>query len=277
MKKNLTLFLSLFLSALSHQASAQSTIYTQNFDFQTSLPAGWYATANAWYVDTTLGNISSGYTGASGVNNVVIKDTTATAGNDSLITADISTVGYKNITIEWGTRFSKHFADSGSTISLYWSIDSTTWNNVAYVENTNNSTWGLENDSTPIALPAGAANQPALKLMWVADIHFTPSGTYRIDDLTVTGTSTVGISEIAANTDFAKVFVNTNSEISISLSAPVTGNTYVELYDLNGKIINQSDMNTQDMMINAKNLAQGIYMVRVYDSKNNTITKVLIK
>jgi hypothetical protein len=274
------LFTSLFIVVamlVSIQASAQTSLYSQNFDGSSSLPAGWYASANSWFNDTTLGNISTGYHGASGSNNIAIKDTTGRLGLDSLITGAISTVGYDNIAVEWGTRFSKHFADSGSTVSLYWSVDGTTWTNVSYVENANNSNWELENDSTPIMLPSGAANQAALWLMWVADIHFTPSGTYRIDDLNITGTALTGINNISSNEDFAKIYTTSNSEINVSVKQPVTESLHVEVYDLSGRVVMKANMNTQSLSIDAHTVAGGLYLVKVSDSDHSVVTKVVLK
>jgi len=273
MKKILAPILFLLLSMA---ASAQTIISYQSFDNSPSLPAGWYATPGSWVVDTSLGNISNGYIGASGINNVEIQDTLARVGYDSLISAPISTIGYDSITVEWGSRLSKHFADSGSTISLYMSTNGTTWVNVSYIENPNNSNWYPENDSTPIMLPAGAANQASLWLMWLADIHFNTSGTYRIDDVVVAGDVMTGINTIS-NDAFAKVYVSGNSNINISIKQPVTENLNVEVYDLTGRVITRTNMDAQALSIDGSNLSEGVYLVKVSDSNNSMVTKVLVK
>jgi hypothetical protein len=276
MKNSLTLVFSLVLSMfIAGSSSAQTTLYTQNFDGSSSFPAGWYASANSWVVDTAGTNASSSYTGASGANNVAIKDTTARLGNDTLITSAIATTGYNNITIEWGTRFSKHFADSGSTIALFWTVDGTTWTPVTYTENANNSAWYLDNDSTPIALPAGAANAAALRLMWVADIHFTPSGTYRIDDLKVAGTQLPsGINSISESAPFAKVYAGNNS-INVAVAQPLTDNTTVEVYDLTGRMVTKTEMTSQN--ITTGGYTTGIYIVKVYSQTQSSTSKVVVK
>lgn len=277
MKKIFTILFAVTLFLTCQQASAQTIIYNQSFDATTMWPSGWYATPNSWYLDTTNGNISSGYNNATGGNNIVVKDTNAALGKDSLITPAISTVGYHSITVEWGARFSKHFADSGSTIGLYWSANGSAWTSISYTENTNNSLWALENGATPIALPAGAANQASLKLMWVADIHFTPSGTYRIDDLNVAGTPSTGIEDVNANDVFAHIYAGSSSNINISMQQPVTESLHVEIFDLTGSLISKTDMNTQSLTINARNLSAGLYLVRVSDSNRSTVTKVSLK
>ena len=266
-----------FLAALFNQLSAQTVIYTQNFDGSPVLPAGWYASPNSWTIDTTLGNFSTGYVGSTGINNVVIKDTTARIGNDTLMTAPISTVGYNTIAIEWATRFSKHFADSGSTVSLYWSVNGTSWTSVTYTENSNNGTWAMDNGAAPVALPAAAAGQASLQLMWVADIHFTPSGTYRIDDLSVTGTPASGISNINAENSFAKVFVSSNSLINVSLAQPLTEATSADICDLSGRLIFKANIDKQSIQVNANQFIAGTYLVKVYNSTQSMITKIVVQ
>ena len=278
MKRTLTLALTLILSVIAYYpASAQvTTVFTQSFDSTTSFTRGWYATPNSWYLDTTNGNISSGYNNATGGNNMVVKDTSARLGYDSLISPAIITSGYGSITVEWGARFSKHYADSGSTIGLYWSTNRTTWTNVSYTENTNNSTWGLENGGTPVALPAGANNQATLWLMWLADIHFTPSGTYRIDDVNVTGTPLAGINDVNADAPFVHVYTSTSS-IMISAEEALTESLSVEVYDMTGRMVTSAGMDKQSLSINTQNLSKGLYLVRVSDSVRNSVTKVSIK
>lgn len=276
MKKIFTLFFTAAaLICSSEQISAQTTIYTQNFDASSSLPANWYASPNSWGIDTTGGNASAGYTGSTGLNNVVIKDTTARLGNDSLISEPISTLGYANITVDWGGRISKHFADSGSTLALYWSANGSAWTSVSYTENTGNS-WALDNGTIPVALPVAASNQSSLRLMWVADIHFTPSGTYRIDDISVAGTSTTGINDVSAGASFAHIY-SMNTSINISLDQAPTESLTIEVYDLTGRQVYTANMNTQSLMIDAGNFSKGMYIVKASDAKRNAVSKVQVK
>jgi Secretion system C-terminal sorting domain len=274
MKRLFTIALTLVLSMAAGQLSAQTVLFTQSFDSTTSWPSGWYATPNSWYLDTTNGNISSGYNNASGGNNIVIKDTTATPGYDSLISPAINTTGHNNITVEWGARFSRHYADSGSTIGLYWSANGSAWTSVSYTENSNNSTWALENGAVPVALPAGAANQSNLKLMWLADIHFTPSGTYRIDDVSVAGTVIAGINEV--DPSFAHVYAN-GKNIYVQLMEANNQPLEIQVYDMTGRLVATAQTENQTYIINAQNLSGGIYIVKVSSSEKITTSKVSIK
>lgn len=184
------LILTICLFSFHNSSIAQTSIYRQNFDSAYALPTGWQAADSTWTIDST--NSSTGYPGASGFNNVVIQNVSAKHGYDTLFSNNISTIGYSDITLIWAARNTTHFSDSGSTISgFYWSVDNgTTWTDAPYTENGNTSTWAVDNNGTAIALPAGAANQASLRFAWVAKINNTPSGTYRIDDFNVVGTST---------------------------------------------------------------------------------------
>jgi hypothetical protein len=278
MKNIVSPLLFLILSALTgFTASAQTVLYSQNFDSTSSLPTGWYATPGSWLVDTSGGNISSGYPAASGKNNVEIQDTLARVGSDSLIFGPISTIGFPYISLDWGTRFSKHFADSGSTVSLYYSTNGTTWTQVNYIENPNNSAWKLDNDSMPVHLPAAAGDQASLWLMWVADIFFTPSGTYRIDDVIVTGSANDGIETIHADNGVAHVFVSGNSNINIAMQQPATGAAQAQVFDMTGRLMATASVNSQSIIIDASAFSTGMYLVRVSDNEKSMVTKVLVK
>jgi len=277
MKKLNTLFALSFVFGLilwSNKALAQTVIYTQNFDANYALPDGWMASDSSWKIDST--NSSTGYTGASGLNNMDISASSARLGYDTLFSSSISTVGYSSITAIWAARNTTHFSDSGSTIAAFlWSVNGgTTWTEASYTENANNSTWAIDNAGTAIALPAGAANQASLQFAWVAKIVYTPSGTYRIDDFNVGGTSTTGIAQLNDNS----VYVYTgNSAINVVSRNAVNQKLNVEVYDITGTSVSKATMNNQFMSINASNLSSGIYFVKVGDETQSSVSKVFVR
>lgn len=278
MKKNFTLSLALMLILCAGKnVLAQSILYHTDFDASSQLPSGWYATPSSWWVDTTGGNSSTGaYVGASGLNNVVIQDTVAARGNDQLVTSNISTTGFSNITLQWGCRVSKHFEDSGSHMSLYWSVNGGGWNALTYTENSPNSAWSLDNNGTAIALPSGAANAASLQIQWLGGIHFNLSGTYRIDDVVVEGTSTAGIDEPGAAA-FARIYTTSNSTVMVALEQQPQAPYQLMVCDLTGRVVYQTEMETQSLAIPKGNLVEGIYLVRLSNAAQNMISKVLIK
>ena len=174
------------LLALSSLALGQGVFpaYSQNFDASSSLPAAFTADAGAgtWTIATTTG--SSGYTGASGLNHVILTNNAAVATLNLTLNANISTVGYTGITVIWGARRTGTFTE---TVTFAWSIDGSTWTPAAYTEVASNSTWALINAGVAISLPAGAEGAANLRLRWTAT-QLSNSGTYRVDDILVKGT-----------------------------------------------------------------------------------------
>src|ERR1700752_2018141 len=157
--KKLITFIASVLFPISILNAQTTVLYNENFDADsTALPTGWTSTTGGWSVKKT--NPSSGYTGASGNVNAVIDNTASSTGMYDLISKSVSSTGYNGINVSWGARLTTHFLDSGSVIQgFYWSSNGTTWNQLSYTENSNNSTWSLDNGSAVIALPAGANNQ----------------------------------------------------------------------------------------------------------------------
>jgi len=178
---------------LSHHATAQTTIYYQNFGtaITSTLPAGWTASgAAASNITLNTASSSSGYTlstgtAASGSGNLADGAVSAVTGTATVIVSGvINTVGFSGITVQYAARATATYT---AVPAFQWSSDGITWNTIAYTAIPATSTWTLVN-STPIALPSGAAGQSNLHFMWTFTRAAT-SGNYRIDDFTVTGTA----------------------------------------------------------------------------------------
>jgi type IX secretion system substrate protein len=255
--------------------SAQTSIYSQNFDAAYAWPSGWSSSGGSWTIDST--NSSTGYTGASGLNNVVVQNVSSPSGHDTLYSKIISTVGYTSISAIWAARNTTHFPDSGSNIKgFYWSTnEGTTWNQVTYTENTNNSTWAIDNNSTVISLPGAVANNPSVQFAWIAHIYTAPSGTYRIDDFNVDGTPGTGIAPVSE--DLAYVYCINSSIVNIVSHSPLSENLNIEIYDVTGNVVNRSMMNQQSTTINASAFSSGMYFVRVSNSTQSSVSKIFIR
>jgi len=285
------------LSLTGSQLQAQTVLYYQNFDSSSALPSGWVSTyndtvvtqlneTNGWYVDTTGGNGSTGYPGASDSNNIVIKDIFP-AGTYELITNNINTSLDSNIQAIWGTRVSnKFFSNGGAIQGFYYSNNNgTTWDSLPYTEGVaNSSAWFLDNDSMPISLPASANFQATLKFKWVAVITSGSSGTYRIDDFTVTGivdsarldTVHAGITTIDQAKPSAYVYVAGNSNINIVAKNIADEKYTVEVIDVLGETMERQVMASSVLSINCSNFAAGVYLVRVSNGSSSIVTKVAL-
>jgi hypothetical protein len=271
------LFLACFM--LSNLASAQTIIYDENFDSVDTLPAGWRTNASSWYNDITNTNSSTGYTGASGLHNIVVKNDSSAPGNDSLISRSVSTLGLSNITVDWGCRNSSNFLDSGSTIvGFFWSADSgATWINIPYTENASNSTWSWDNGGTAISLPAAVDSQASLQFMWVVNIKTSAAGTYRVDDFTVASGQAAGIQSLNKAEDFAYIYLQNNASANIVLRNSFTEKVQVQMYGAAGRNVYNGTMNSQTMDVNLSTFSAGLYMVKLSTSSASMVNKIVIR
>lgn len=253
--------------------NAQTNLYNESFDGNIlNLPTGWNADTLGWIPDTASANVSTDYAGASGLENIVIKNATGKSGTFNLISKSISTVGYNTITVLFGARNTTHFSDSGSAISSFdWSTDGgVSWNPITYTNNPNNSTWALVNGGTKISLPSGVEGQANLIFRWVAQLASTSSGTYRIDDFSLEGNPASGINENIFSNAAVSIYPNPAS-CSINISIPQNGNKIILIYDLAGKKVVEIISSEKKFNVDRKNLSNGIYLLKILDEKGNLI------
>ncbi len=202
----------------------QTTLYTQSFGTGGgSLPTGWTATAgtNTWAISTA--SASSGYTGATGGNNVVATNHANLATLSLTFNNSLSTVGYSSITVIWGARRTSTFTNP---VTFEWSSNGSTWNSVSYTEVANTGTWALINSGTRLTLPVGAEGVSNLQFRWTWT-QLNNSGTYRIDDFNVQGTvsgPTITLNTIGFNGAFGYIKVG-NSSTSSSFTVSGTSLT----------------------------------------------------
>ncbi|MDB5283042.1 MAG: Por secretion system C-terminal sorting protein [Bacteroidota bacterium] len=213
------------------------------------------------------------------MRNVVVQNSSSPAGKDSLITSSISTIGYANITVNWGARNTTHFSDSGSYIQgFYWSADhGTTWNGISYTENANNSTWSLDNGGNSISLPAGASNQSSLQFLWMASIATSSSGTYRIDDFDVTGTVATDVPVVAGSERFADIYFINSKVIYIAMHRAFNEAVTMELYDISGKLLDRQMMNSPNLTIDALAFSKGMYFVKLSTASQQMVSRIVVK
>ena len=185
--KQFYLTLSLLVCMLA--GHAQTLVFSQNFDnpaFLNQLPTGWTGTADGFFVQNS--NPSTTYAGASGVQNLVVRNDTSSTGIYFVQTPAFNVNGFNLLQISYGVRNTVNFQASGSSITAFeYSLDNGgSWNAITYTNNLPNSTWSLVNNTNPINvnLPSGAST---CILRWTADIINNPNGTYRIDDVSVFG------------------------------------------------------------------------------------------
>jgi len=184
------LLLTLVAACFALSGIAQIYVINESFDAVTipALPDGWTTTTNYDIGFRTEDSNVSDYGGASGLNNVVIRNTDST-GVYVFYSSVFSTLGLINLQMSWASRVSNNFLTPGSATPLLEcsANGGVSWAPVTFTENANNSTWGVVNDSVAIALPAETFENPYVQLRWTASIVNDPSGTYRMDDVKVWG------------------------------------------------------------------------------------------
>ena len=151
----------MFLAIIS---DGQVILYTQNFDgfVAPAFPTGWIASGVGTLWKTNGTSPSSGYTGSSGNNNA---DCGSNGTSTLVFNNNLSTVGFKNITVSWGERFTA----TGIVPAFFWSSNGgATWNPVILTDVYANTNWLLVNGGTAISLPAGAEGVSNLEFKFVS-------------------------------------------------------------------------------------------------------------
>jgi hypothetical protein len=166
-------------------------VVDENFDNLTvpALPEGWTTTTNFDIGFRTEEGNNSDYTNASGLNNVLIRNSDST-GTYTFYSPVFSTVGLIDVQMIWGSRVSTNFLPSGSATPIleFSPNGGVSWTQLSYSESEGGSIWGLVNGGVPIALPAEAFENPNVQIRWTVNIISHPDGTYRMDDVKVWGT-----------------------------------------------------------------------------------------
>ncbi|MFM2224914.1 MAG: hypothetical protein RJA07_1116 [Bacteroidota bacterium] len=271
-----------FSSVLKAQNIA---IFNQNFD---SIPTGILPTSwtnglpninsNGWYADST--NFSTGYTNASGLKNIVIKNSDST-GIYELSFPTLSTIGDSNISMIWSSRVSNNFLTPGSTLpTLLFSINNgVSWDTLHYTDNAANSTWGFVNNATPINFPSKANNQNSLNIKLMISIVNNASGTYRIDDVNIYKKNIIvnpnGVNELNVQNNIALYpnpahntlqFINSNCDLKS-----------ISIYDLSGKKIISFNSNSEKQMLDISPLNPGSYLISFISTNGKISTQRFIK
>jgi hypothetical protein len=272
--RNLFLLLTLFGAMFS---KAQVTIFQESFNTSfSSFPANWVAPNLGWVADTT--NSSNGYSGASGLTNLVIRNTEA-SGTYTLISPSISTVGYENITFLWGARLTVNFPTNGSVVqAVDYSIDGgNTWVGLTYTENTNNSNWSLNNNGNRINLPSEVSNKSEVKFRWVVNIVNNTDGTYRIDDVSVMGSAIPNTISDIEQQNSIRIYVHQNQlQIHTEEKDMLMHGGVITLLDLNGNNVATYLVKEGHTSFSLPRLSSGIYIARFISSSKYISSKVII-
>lgn len=247
MKKFYSLFATVIMSVV---AFAQTTFYSENMGtptattaisantFQNGSPVTYSGTA-----DVRITSASSGYTGASGGGNIFF---TGTAGTNFVISG-INTSNYSNIQMSFGQLKSTNAASNELTVEV--SSDGNTWTPLTYTRPTGTGT----SNNYILVTPAGTIPSTAN-----LSIRFTNTNTtqWRLDDLTLTGTSTtLAVSDIKnVKGNFIKNTFVQDDEIIFGSQVKD-----VKIYNMFGQVVKTSAKDST--ILNVAELTRGNYIV----------------
>lgn len=185
--------------------NSQTSLYLENFTGVTppNLPGGWSFNSQ---IETSSSAASTGYTGASGGNNLLAKNCQPLGENRWFMVEGVSTIGAAGLTIQFGHRRTNAF---DVPITLEWSSDGSTWNTISgYNSSVATTSWSL---AGPFTLPSSAENQSNLRFRWsyTTDDNSgcaTAAPNYRIDDFQILATTLpIELTHFTANEKANKV------------------------------------------------------------------------
>ncbi|MFM2047769.1 MAG: hypothetical protein RI955_315 [Bacteroidota bacterium] len=288
MKKKLliiTFCLATFCNFSTVLKAQNVAIFSQNFDSIPTgiIPSNWTnglpnLNSIGWFADST--NFSAGYSNASGLKNIVIKNSDST-GVYELSFPNISTLGDSNISIIWSSRVSNNFLTPGSTLPiLLFSVNSgISWDTLPYTDNAANSTWGLVNNATPINFPAKASNQNSLSIKLVISIVNNASGTYRIDDMNIYKKNTVvnpnGINSLT-NKNTVTIYPNPANDVLHFINTNCNIKS-ISILDLSGKKVMNFNSISEKQTLDISSLNAGSYLISFISSNGKNNTQEFIK
>lgn len=172
---------------------AQIVLYTEDFSGATTpdLPAGWTATSSQIFTNEL--SPSSGYSNASGGNNLLSRNCNPNNEVRRFQVDGISSANHSDISVQFGHRRTNGFTPA---VTLEWSNNGVAWNPITYNSSAAGTTWALFSSAT---LPSEANNQSNLSFRWsyttsVANVPCDNfAGNYRIDDFTVKAASVLPV------------------------------------------------------------------------------------
>lgn len=257
------------LSAFSH-LDAQTAVNSENFDgvVNPAMPTNWISTdvaGTTWRTDST--NSSVGYPSATGVNNMLIRNTDP-SGTYVLTSPSISASGFKNISVTWATRVSTNFTSSGSTTPIFeYSLNGgSTWTALAYVENPANSVWAPENGGSDIPLPASADGALNLKFRWTINIVNNPNGTYRMDDFAVHGNLVNTVNDYVVLNKM-NIYPNPSTGIMTFNLENSKGLNQITITDITGKVVANMNQVECPFQWNGDTLYPGFYLATIVNER----------
>lgn len=193
---------------------------------------------------------------------------------NEFIIENINTLNKTNIILSFGVRVGRNAASNMNYLKLEQSIDGINWSPISFLAPPPNQ-WATITCNTTLL-----SNQ-LLKLRFRQEKLENDTdgyGTTSIDDIIITGTQALNISE--NNMESFKIYPNPaqdNIEIDLG-NLSFTNNWHFKISNIIGQQLNSGLITSQLTNVNLNNIqGKGIYFVNIYDNLNNLVqTKKLI-
>ncbi len=185
----------------------------------------------------------------------------------------ISTVGYKNITVEFKWRCTGE-VDAGK-IYDYGTVNTSIDGGASWAMDQSGGQGGVTSEhgtfdgglyygnsgvqTTILTLPANRGNQANFRLAFrmVVDEGYGTGGGFIIDDIIVRGEKLLATSETVKSTIDAY-----KDGTDFVVKSPNKNILQVDVYDISGKMAGSHKANSKEVRFNAISLAKGIYIVK---------------
>ena len=255
----------LAVCSIAASAFAQSVIFTENMGTATSTTA---ISANAFQNTTppivfsgsadvrgTSNSSTTNYAGASAGANVMIN-----AVDEDFVIGGINTADFTNIQLTFGQRKGSNNANNEMTVEV--SENGTTWTALSYTRATGSGTSSWE-----LITPTG--NIPSTTNL---QIRFKGTNTteWRIDDVKLTGNSTLAVTESSKNNN--KLVKNTNVKEEVIFGAKASD---VKIINTVGQVVKNTSVKENETL-NVSDLKSGVYIV-TGTVNNEVVSQKVIK
>jgi PKD repeat protein len=194
-----------------------------------------------------------------------------------------------NLQFEFKHAYAQSSSSSNDRLKVYYTLDcGQTWNTLFNKAGTN-----LASLTTPIAntafVPTATnwkANTLPLSLNVGDQIYFRfefsyddvngPGNNFFLDDINVYN-SFVGVNETTWNASLVKVYPNpVNERLTVDLSNVISTDFALQLIDISGRVVMNRQNIQKNCELDVRQLTKGLYFLRIGNSKQQVIKKVVI-
>lgn len=265
-------------SQISFTTSAASTSLSlpvsQTFG-SSSLPTGW-TTQNTGTGITERWSMSNTNKAGGSAYELKCSYQSVNPGTTRIITPAVNTVGVSQVTFTF-----RHYLDaysSGATLRLQTSNDKVNWTNTSWSVATTSSNITARTVTVTVTTNLNSANT-YFALVLTGNLYQIDY--WYIDNISITAASKAPIDNDTQLNDNNSLnsftlFPNpVNNNLNIHFNS-IEGETSIKIFDLQGRLVKSSVVNSLENVIDVNDLAKGTYIISVNDGKT-PISKRFIK